>query len=107
MGVAALVLGIISIIIGFIPFCGAIAFVPAIIGLILGIIDIVQKSKKKEPKGMAIAGTILTGLAIVIISFWLFVFGVAASGTAGYISNHQNDILDWANEYTSSFSNDL
>ncbi len=107
MGVAALVLGIISIIVGFIPFCGAIAFVPAVIGLILGIIDIVQKSKKKEPKGMAIAGTILTGLAIVIISFWLFVFGVAANGTADYITNHQNEIMDWVNEYSSSIENDL
>lgn len=60
MGVAALILGIISIIVGFIPLCGAIAYFPAIIGLILGIVDIVLKTKKKEPRGMAIAGTVLT-----------------------------------------------
>lgn len=77
MGVAALVLGIISIIIGFIPFCGAIAFVPAIIGLILGIVDIVKKSKSKEPKGIAIAGTVLSTIAVVVIGFWIFVVGVA------------------------------
>ena len=34
MGVAALVLGIISLLIGFIPVVGAIAFIPALIGLI-------------------------------------------------------------------------
>ena len=44
MGVAALILGIVSTIFGFVPFCGIIAFVPAVVGLILGIIDIVQKS---------------------------------------------------------------
>lgn len=79
MGVAALILGIISIIVGFIPLCGAIAYFPAIIGLILGIIDIVLKTKKKEPRGMAIAGTVLTAISLIIITFWLFVFGVAFS----------------------------
>lgn len=79
MGIAALILGIVSIVIGFIPFCGAIAFVPAVIGLILGIVDIVKKNKAGQAKGMAIAGTVLSGLAIIFIVFWLFVFGAAAS----------------------------
>lgn len=34
MGVASLVLGIISIIVGFVPFCGIIALLPAILGFI-------------------------------------------------------------------------
>lgn len=79
MGVAALVLGIISIIIGFIPLCGAIALFPAIIGLILGIVDVVLKSKKGEKKGISIAGLVLSAIAIVIIVFWVFVFSVTAS----------------------------
>lgn len=79
MGIASLILGILSIIIGFIPLCGAIAFVPAIIGLILGIVDTVAKSKKGEKKGMSITGIVLSAIAIVIISLWIFVFGVAAS----------------------------
>ena len=79
MGVASLVLGIISIIIGFIPFCGAIALLPAIIGLILGIVDVVKKSKSGESKGMSIAGIVLSAIAIVVIIFWEFV--VAAGAT--------------------------
>ena len=47
MGIAALVLGIVSIIIAFVPFCGIIAFLPALVGLILGIIDLVIKNKIK------------------------------------------------------------
>lgn len=79
MGVASLVLGIMSLIIGFIPLCGSIALVPAIIGVILGIIDIVSKSKKGEKKGISIAGLILSVIATIVIIFWVFVFGVAAS----------------------------
>lgn len=79
MGIAALILGIISIIVGFIPLCGSIAYFPAIVGLILGIVDIVMKSKKNESKGMGIAGTVLSAISLIIITFWLFVFGVAFS----------------------------
>lgn len=89
MGVAALVLGIISIVIGFIPVIGAIAFVPAIVGLILGIVDIVKKNKEKQPKGMSIAGTVLSSIAIVFILFWISIFGIAAKEV---IDTYGNDI---------------
>ena len=78
MGVAALVLGIVSIIIAWIPFCGSIAFVPAVIGLILGIVDTVQKSKKQEKKGLAIAGIVLNAIAIVFIAVYTIAIGSAA-----------------------------
>lgn len=89
MGVAALVLGIISIIIGFIPLCGSIAYFPAIVGLILGIVDIVMKSKNNGSKGMGIAGTVLSGIALVVITFWLFIFG--AIFTDATIQNEINN----------------
>ena len=50
MGIAALILGIISIVIALIPVCGSIAFVPALVGLILGIVDTVKKGKAGEKK---------------------------------------------------------
>lgn len=101
MGVASLVLGIISLIIGFIPFCGMIAFVPAIIGLILGIVEIVKKSKEKASKGMGIAGTILSAISIVVMIFWFFVVGIAFS-TVDYtdIEDLQNQI---ENNYYDTF----
>lgn len=98
MGVAALILGIVSVIIGFIPLCGSIAFIPAIIGLILGIVDTVQKSKKGEKKGVSIAGIVLSAIAIVIISLWIFVFGVAVS------SIDQNDINSIAEDISRSLN---
>ena len=101
MGVAALILGIISIIIGFIPLCGSIALLPAIIGLILGIVDVVLKSKKGEKKGISIAGLVLSALAIVIIVFWVFVFGVAV-GNADL--NEINEILDSYNNTLTTYN---
>lgn len=79
MGIAALILGIISLIIGFVPLCGSIALLPAIIGLILGIVDTVRKSKKGEKKGVSIAGLVLSAMATIVIVFWVFIFGAAIS----------------------------
>jgi hypothetical protein len=79
MGVAALVLGIVSLVIGLIPFCGTWALIPAIVGLILGIIDSIKKKKAGEPRGKAIAGTICSILAIVVIIFYYVVVISATS----------------------------
>ena len=73
MGIAALVLGIVAVIVGFIPVCGFIALVPAAVGLVLGIIDAKQKSKQKQPKGVSVAGIILNIIAIVVILIWVVV----------------------------------
>ena len=79
MGIASLVLGILSLLICWIPCVNYFAFIPAIVGLILGIVDTVQKSKKGENKGMSIAGIILTAIALVVIFLWTVVFGAAAA----------------------------
>jgi len=68
MGIASLIIGIVAIVLAFVPCAGWITALPAaVIGLILGIIEMVQKSKKNEPKGMGTAGLILNILAIIIV----------------------------------------
>ena len=64
MGVASLVLGIVAITIAWIPGCGWITFIPAIVGLILGIIDIGEKRRLGLGKGMAIAGMVLSAISL-------------------------------------------
>lgn len=81
MGVASLVLGIVSLIIGFVPLCGIIALLPAIIGVILGIIDIVKKNKTGENKSQAIAGLIMSAIAVVVIIFWVGIVGESETQT--------------------------
>lgn len=79
MGVASLVLGIVSVVISFVPFCGIIALIPAIVGLILGIVDVVKKSKVQEPKGMSIAGIVCSAVAIIFIVYWYLIAAATVS----------------------------
>lgn len=91
MAIASLVLGIVSIILGFVPFCGTIAIVPAIVGAILGIVVIAKKQPEvkegeespKSQKGLAIAGLVMCIIAILVISYYLLVIsaGVAMFGS--------------------------
>lgn len=74
MDIASLVLGIIGIILSFIPFCNFFALPLVIVGLILGIISTVKKTKENLPKGMAITGSILSGLGLIISILWIVYF---------------------------------
>ena len=78
MGLAAMIIGIVAVVFGFIPFCGYFALLPAIIGLILGIVDVKNKSKAQQPKGKGMAGIVLNAVAIIVILLWTLVF--AAGG---------------------------
>ena len=91
MGVASLVLGIISVIFAWIPFCGYIALVPAIVGLILGIVNVVKQSKiEGGKKGLGIAGVVLNIIALVFIIFYTIVFTKGASDVLDAARN-----IDW------------
>ncbi len=79
MGIASMVIGIVAAILGFVPFCNYFAFIPAIVGLALGIVDVVLRSKKGEQKGIGIAGIVLNGAAIILIFLWTVVFAGAAA----------------------------
>ncbi|GAA1661585.1 hypothetical protein GCM10010977_24290 [Citricoccus zhacaiensis] len=63
LGVAALVLGIIAIVIAFIPFIGMGSFLLGALAVILGIVGL---RKKGLPKGTSIAGLILGALSLII-----------------------------------------
>jgi len=95
MGVASLVLGIVAAVFAWIPFCGTWALVPAIVGLVLGIIDWVKKKKADQPKGKAIAGTVCSGVALIIIAIWWALVGAAAHKVAKEIENFDYNSVDW------------
>lgn len=63
MGVASLILGILSIILAFVPFIWIISIITAIVGLILGILALA----KKMEKGKSIAGIILCVITILLV----------------------------------------
>lgn len=98
MGVAALVLGIVSVVFGFIPFCGTWAIIPAIVGLILGIVDCVKKSKEGNPKGKAIAGIVCSAIAIVVIIIYWVVAGATVKKAGDALSNYDWNTINWTVE---------
>ena len=93
LAIAAMVVGIISVVLGWTPFLG---FALGATALILGIIGL---KKKVEGKGMSIAGVVTGGIAVawnifVTIAFIasLAIFGAAVS-TAGQAANEMSKAL--------------
>jgi hypothetical protein len=95
LGVAGLVVGIISAIFSFIPCLGAWAFIPAIVGLILSAISMKQAGPNGS-KGMAIGGLICSVIAILLAAYWLYLmfFGVSKAfeeiGRSGALDSLSN-----------------
>lgn len=70
LGIISLVFSIIALVVSFIPCFGFIAIVIALIPIIASIIVLVQSQKTGEPKGLAIAGLAIGGVALLIGLFW-------------------------------------
>lgn len=93
MGIASLVLGIISLIMSLIPGLGIFFCITAIIGIILGIISLC----KKLDKGKSIAGIITSAIAIIISI--LYIVGIVAilggeNGLIEQIRREQGNFID-------------
>jgi H+/Cl- antiporter ClcA len=76
MGTAALVLGILAIVLAFIPILGFASWPLAILGIIFGFVGVRRVAKQRATnKGVALGGLILSiiGLVLVIISTVLYV----------------------------------
>lgn len=79
MGIVALILGIISLPLAFIPCVGFLAIPPACLAIIFGIIGIVQANKVGGKKGLPMAGLIIGIVALVIIVAWMVMFAEVAN----------------------------
>lgn len=80
MGIASFVIGSFSTTFSIIPFAGIIAFIPAIIGIVLGIMDIIQKRNTSDNTVFSIIGIILCTISILNIILWgLFIIGAIIS----------------------------
>ncbi|MFC4075469.1 hypothetical protein [Salinithrix halophila] len=78
LATAALVLGIIGLVIGIIPFVGWLVFPLWILAIIFGAIG----ARKKIKKGQAIAGIVLgTGTFVLKVGFWILMLIGIASGS--------------------------
>lgn len=74
MGIASLVLGILSILLGWIPIIGLVSWILAPLGLIFGFIAL-----GKTNKGLAIGGLITSGIGLLICIAWVTFLGAIVS----------------------------
>ena len=79
LGVAGLIVGIISLIFSCIPCLGVWAIVPAVVGVILSAVSMKQAGSGGGSKGMAITGLICSVVAIIIACYWLYLMSFGAS----------------------------
>lgn len=98
MGIASLIIGIISILIGFIPIINILMILPAMVALILGIIDWVKKNKAGLSKGKAVAGTICSAVALIIIMV-VDIFSVSLLAIIGASVSNEMDTYNYSYDY--------
>lgn len=73
MGIVGIVLGVISLILAFIPCIGFVALLPAALALIFSVISIIQASNGYGSKGLGIGALIVSVLSIFLSVIWLTV----------------------------------
>lgn len=99
MGIASMVIGIVAAVLCWIPFCNYWAFIPAVVGLVLGGIEMNKKKKANEPRGMAVAGVVLNIVALAFIFIWTIALADSASKV--------NDAVDDYNKSVEKLQKDL
>lgn len=92
LGVAALVLGVISFIVALIPCVGLFALFTALIAIVLGAIGLSQASRNKSPKGLMFGGLIL-GVVALFIAIAQLVFFSGFADRAPYFEEKIEDII--------------
>lgn len=92
LGVAALVLGVISFIVALIPCIGLFALFTASVAIVLGAIGLSQASRNKSPKGLMLGGLIL-GILALFIAIVQIVFLSNFKDKAPYFEEKMEDIF--------------
>lgn len=93
LGIAALVVAIITFVLAVIPCVGLIAIIPGIIAIVLASVSLSQASRNNNPKGIMIAGLIIAIIAVLISFSQIFVAGKLA-GKAGKWPNNIEEIMN-------------
>ena len=90
LGTAGFVLGLIGLLISFLPIVGVVAWPLVILGLIFSLVGYSRgRSGRATNKGLALAGVILSVIGLVVCVLWVAVFDKAADD----ISKQANEVV--------------
>ena len=82
------------------PIFGLIAFIPSIVGLILGIADVINKDNKSEKKILSKLGVILSSCSLAVILLFTFMILLEYNNAKRFESMIESRIEDYWNEYS-------
>ncbi|HLP73917.1 MAG TPA: hypothetical protein VK155_13510 [Bacteroidales bacterium] len=94
LGIAALVVAIITFVLAVIPCVGLIAIIPGIIAIVLASVSLSQASRNNSPKGINIAGLVIAVIATMISFSQIFVAGRIADKAGKWPGNIEEIIND-------------
>jgi hypothetical protein len=92
LGVAALVLGVISFIVALIPCIGLFALFTALVAIVLGAIGLSQAARNNSPKGLVLGGLIL-GIVALFIAIAQIVFFAGFADKVPYFEEKLEDVF--------------
>ncbi|MCX6257786.1 MAG: hypothetical protein NTW49_07835 [Bacteroidia bacterium] len=70
LGIAGFVLGIMALLLSFIPYIGVIAIIPGGMGIIFSAVGIVQATRNNGRNGLLLAALIVSIIAVMMASVW-------------------------------------
>lgn len=71
-GITALILGIIALLIAFIPCIGMLALIPGVLGIIFAIVGLNQAAQANAARGLVISALVISILGTTIAVVWVF-----------------------------------
>lgn len=107
-GVAALVLGILALLIAFIPCVGMLALIPGVIGIVFAIVGLNQAAQANASRGLVIAALVISILGTTIAVVWVFALSSSSfviKDTLDKVTREFNN--DFTKEYGKSFDKAL
>ena len=104
-GIASLILGILALLIAFIPCIGIFALLPGIIAIVLSIVGLSQARNSNGTTGIIIAGLVISIIGTLIAAVWILFF--SASGLLLKNLDNENGKLDVViEEFVKKFENE-
>jgi predicted PurR-regulated permease PerM len=92
LATAALVLGIVGVVFGLIPLTFFIALICGVLALIFGVIGWRAANKGRGRKGLAVSGTVLGVVALLLAFAGIFIIGEAADDLQNELDQINQDL---------------